>query len=124
MKSHNIVKRLEKEGYSIFYKKWGYWDGIPHVQFEGFNFAIAECVLIGNAYGVNMNFIYNHVQDALYIAKNNNPIILKKIEKSVLEDYYSQYLILSMQDYYLYKKKRYPYDEYYQMLEKIKQELK
>lgn len=121
MKSANIIKRLENEGYNIIYKKWGYWDGIPHVQLEGFNFAIVECVLIGNAYGVNMNFIYNHVLEALELVKMNNPIILKKMNDGYWD--YSIYLILSMQDYYLYKLKKYPFDDYYKVIEKLKKEL-
>jgi len=121
MKSANIVKRLEKERYKIFYKKWGYWDNIPHVQLEGFDFAIVERVWSDGWQGCRMDFIYNHVQEALYLAQKNNPILLKKIEQVPLEKgYYARLLILSMQDYYSYQKKRYPFDEYYKVIEKLK----
>lgn len=121
MKSNNIVKRLEKEGYTIFYKKWGYWDNIPHVKLDGFSFTIAEKTYKGNWQGCNLNFIYNHVLEALDLAKTYNPIFLKKIEEVPLEQwYYGRYLILSMEDYYQYKKGVYPFDGYYKELERLK----
>ena len=126
MKSYNIVKRLEKEGYNIVYKKWAYWDGVPHVKFEGFDFAIAEYVHLKNGWmGCNVNFIYNHVLEALNVAKNNNPIILKKIKQVPSESwYYSRYLILSMENYYLYKKNIHPFDDdYCKVIEQLKNEL-
>ena len=124
MRSYNIVKKLEKEGYKIVFKKWGYWDSIPHVQLDGFNFTIAEYVNKGGWLGCNLNFIYNQVQHALNLAELNNPIILKKIKESPSEDwYYSRYLILTMEDYYMYKKNIYPFDEdYYNILEQLKNE--
>lgn len=124
MKSVNIVKRLEKQGYEITYKKWSYWDGVPHVELDGFSFAIAE--IEGEEWiSLNLDFIYNHVEDALYIAKRNNPIFIKKIEESPAQSwYYSRWLILSMQDYYEFKKQIYPYDEYYSILQKLKKEYK
>lgn len=124
MKSYNIVKKLEKEGYEIVYKKWAYWDGVPYVQLDGFNFAIAERVWSGNMQGCRVDFIFNHVQEALYMAKKNNPIFLKKINEVPTERwYYSRYLILSMDDYYMYKKQKYPFDECYNVLEKLKNEV-
>ena len=124
MKSANIVKKLEKEGYRIFYKKWGYWDSIPHVQLDGFSFAIAEHVHLKNGWlGINLDFIFNQVQHALDIAQRNNPILLKKIEESPTEDwFYSRFLILTMEDYYRYKRKDYLYDEYWTVLDKLKEE--
>lgn len=122
MKSENIVKKLEKEGYNIVYKKWAYWDGVPHVELDGFDFAIAE-MKGENSLSLNLDFIFNHVQEALNIAQRNNPIFLKKIEKSQSQEwYYSRYLILSMQDYYSYEKKYFSYDNYYKILEKLKKE--
>ena len=118
MKSHNIIKKLEKEGYSITYKKWGYWNNIPHVVLDGFSFAIAEYTHPqGGWLGVNKDFIYNHVLEALELAKMNNPILLKKIEAGWD---YTRYLILSMNDYYLYKKQKFPFNEYHEILEKLK----
>ena len=124
MKSANITKKLEKEGYKIFYKKWGYWDNIPHVQLEGFEFAIAEYIYLENGWrGINLDFIYNHVQDALQLAQTNNPIILKKIKESPTEDYYYlQYMITNMEDYYRYRKKKYPFDNYWTVLQKLEKE--
>lgn len=127
MKIENIIKRLEKEGYKIHYKKWSYWDGIPHVELNGFSFTIAEHVYSKNGWmGCNVNFIYNHVQEALYIAQTNNPILLKKIKEVPVDGwYYSRWLILSMQDYYDYLNGVYPFDdEYYNVLEKLKKEFK
>ena len=123
MKSSNIIKRLEKEGYSITFKKWHYWDGVPVVQLDGFEFTIAE-IKGENSIYLNLDFIFSHVQEAIYVAKKNNPIILKKIEESPAQSwYYSRYLILSMEDYYMYKKQYYPYNEYYKVLEKLKSEV-
>lgn len=121
MKSNNIVKRLEKEGYNIIYKKWGYWDNIPHVEFEGFYFAIVEKTYRDNWQSCRTNFIYNHVREALYIAQKNNPLFIRKIEQVPLEQwYYSRYLILNMGDYYQYKKGIHPFDNYYKELERLK----
>lgn len=122
MKSVNIVKRLEKEGYKIVYKKWGYWDNIPHVKLKEFEFAIAEPIhLEGGWQGINLDFIYNHVQHALNLAKINNPTIFKKIKEG--GDWtYGLYLIRNMEDYYRYKKKKYPFNEYWRVLEKIEKE--
>lgn len=125
MKSENIVKKLEKEGYKIIYKKWGYWDGVPHIQLDGFDFAIAEFTHKSGWMGINLDFIYNQVRHALSLAKVNNPIILKKIEQVPWErGYYGRYLIRDMENYYLYKKEKYPFDNYYQILEKLKKEFK
>jgi len=113
MKSDNIVKRLEKEGYKITFKKWGYWNNIPHVQLDGFDFTIAETVWSDGWQDCQLDFIYNHVREAIYIACKNNSIILEKTEK--LD--YSKYLILNMEDYYRYKKGMYPFDnDCYQVL--------
>lgn len=126
MKSYNIVKKLEKEGYKIVYKKWGYWDSIPYVQLDGFDFAIAECYCENGWSGINQNFIFNEVEQALQVAKNSNSIILKKIKESPSEEfYYARYLILSMGDYYQYKKSIYPFDDdYLRILFKLKKEFK
>ena len=69
MKSYNIVKRLEKEGYNIIHKKWAYWDHVPHVQLEGFEFIIAKIVWNNNWQSCRVDFIFNEVQQALYIAQ-------------------------------------------------------
>lgn len=123
MKSKNIVNKLEKEGYNIIYKKWAYWDGVPHVELDGFDFAIAEYTQQNGWLGCNLDFIFNQVQEALYIAQRNNSILLKKIEESPSEEwYYGRYLILNMEDYYQYKKDIYPFDEYYKVLERLKKE--
>lgn len=125
MRSANIVKKLEKEGYNIVYKKWEYWDGIPHVQLNGFEFAIVEYTGTNGWLGCNLNFIYNQVKEALYIAKKNNPILLKKIKEAPGQEwFYSRYLILNMQDYFQYKKDKYPFDNYYNVLERLKNEVK
>lgn len=118
MKSENIVKKLEKEGYKITFKKWSYWDNVPHVQLEGFDFAIAEHVYFKNSWlGINKDFIYQHVQNAINLAKLNNPIILKKMNNGYW--HYSIYLIDSMEDYYMYKKGKYPFNEYWEVLNKL-----
>ena len=125
MKSSNIVKRLKKEGYKITYKKWAYWDGVPHVEFEGFDFAIAKIISRDNWQSCRVNFVYNEVRQALYIAQKNNPVFLKKIEEEPGNDwYYSRYLIRNMDHYEAYKKDLYPFNEYYKVLEKLKKELK
>jgi len=120
MKSVNIIEKLEKEGYNIVYKKWGYWDSVPHVQLEGFEFAIAKKVFKGNWQSCRIDFIFNEVQQALYIACKNNPIILKKTEEELD---YGRYLILNMGDYEGYKKRIYPFDNYYKVLERLKNEV-
>ena len=123
MKNVNIVKKLKKEGYSITFKKWAYWDDVPHVQCEGFEFAIAE-IKGETCLSLNLDFIFNHVLEALDIAQRNNPIFLKKIKKAPNEDwYYSRYLIRDMGDYYQYKKDLYPFNGYYQVLKKLKNEV-
>jgi len=119
MKSANIVKKLEKEGYNIIYKKWRYWDGVPHVQLEGFDFAIAE-MKGETCLSLNLDFIFNHILEALDIAQRNNPIFIKKIKEAPNEDwYYKRYLIKDMGDYYRYKKHLYPFDHYYKVLQKL-----
>jgi len=126
MKSNNIIKKLENQGYKITFKKWGYWNNIPHVQLNGFNFAIAEYVHFSSgSMGINLDFIYNHVLEALDVVKTNNLILLKKIEESPTEDWlYSRYIIRSMEDYYSYKKNIYPFDdEYWTILEQLKNEV-
>ena len=124
MKSDNIVKRLKKEGFKIVYKKWAYWDGVPHVEFEGFDFAIAKIVSRDNWQSCRIDFVYNEVRQALYIAQRNNPVFLKKIEQMPGEDwYYNRYLIRNMDHYEAYKKNEYPFDHYYKVLQKLKKEL-
>ena len=123
MKSYNIVKKLEKEGYKITFKKWYYWDNIPHVELEGFEFAIAECNYLENGWqGIKKDFIYQHVLSALNLAKLNNPIIIKKMNEGRWD--YSIYLIKSMEDYYRYKKEKYPYNEYWDIINKLEKEVK
>lgn len=123
MKSVNIVRKLEKEGYKITFKKWSYWDGVPHVELEGFEFAIAECNYLENGWqGINKDFIYQHVLNALNLAKLNNPAILKKMNEGRWD--YSIYLIESMQDYYIYKKGKYPFSEYWDIINKLEKEVK
>mgnify|MGYP001274314708 FL=1 len=113
MKVDNIVKKLEREGYEIIYKKWGYWDGIPFVKLDGFDFAIVEGITINNSYTINMEFVYNHVLDAISIAEEYNYLILDLIKNKPVEAYnYEPYLILSMQDYYHYKKELFPWDNW------------
>lgn len=125
MKSANIVKKLEKEGYTVVYKKWAYWDGVPHVEFDGFSFAIAEHVYLkNNLQGINKDFIYQHVLNALNLAEMNNPVILKKIQEVPSQEwFYRQYLILNMEDYYRYKRKKYPFNEYWTVLQKLEKEI-
>ena len=125
MKSSNIVKKLQKEGYKIIYKKWGYWDSIPHVQLDEFDFAIAERTSRGNMQGCILDFIYNEVLHALTLAKDTNPILLKKIKQVPSESwYYGRYLILSMEDYYLLRKNKYPYNESWEVLQRLNREFK
>ena len=124
MKSVNIIKRLEKEGYKITYKKWSYWDGVPYVELDGFDFAIAKIVSRDNWQSCRIDFVYNEVRQALYIAERNNPVFLKKIEEAPGDDwFYSRYLIRNMGDYEAYKKGIYPFNEYYKVLEKLKKEV-
>ena len=85
MKVDNIVKKLEREGYEIIYKKWGYWDGIPFVKLDGFDFAIVEGITINNSYTINMEFVYNHVLDAISIAEEYNYLILDLIKNKPVE---------------------------------------
>ena len=124
MKSYNIVKKLEEQGYKIIHKKWGYQDTVPHVELDGFDFAIAERKYNGNWQSCCVDFIYNHVLEALDLAKTYNPIILKKIEESPTEDYYYlQYMITSMENYYMYKKGKFPYNNYWEVINKLEKEL-
>ena len=125
MKNDNIVKRLQKEGYKITFKKWEYWDSIPHVQLDGFEFAIAEKKHKGNWQSCQVDFIYNEVLHALTLAKDSNPILLKKIKQVPSESwYYGRYLILSMEDYYLLRKNKYPYNESWEVLQRLNREFK
>ena len=125
MKIENIVKRLEKEGYKIFYKKWGYWNNIPHVELNGFDFAIAERVYKNNMQGCKIDFIYNEVLHAITIAKDINTILDKKINQDRINNYwYSKYKILSMDDYYLYRKDKPPYNESWEVMQKLNREFK
>ena len=125
MKSYNIVKKLEEQGYKIHYKKWGYWENIPHVQLDGFDFAIAERVCSGNMQGCRVDFIFNEVLHAINIAEDINPILNKKINQDKINNYwYSRYKILSMEDYYLYRKDKPPYDESWKVLQRLNREFK
>ena len=124
MKSSNIVKKLQKEGYTIIYQKWGYWNNIPHVQLEGFDFAIAETTG-KESIGLNLDFIYNEVLHAIVIAKDINPILDKKINQDKVNNYwYNRYKILSMEDYYLSRKDKYPYNESWDIMQKLNREFK
>ena len=124
MKSENIIKKLEKQGYKIIYKKWGYWDNIPHIQLDGFNFAIAETTG-KESIGLNLNFIFNEVLHAINIAKDINPILDKKINQDKMNNYwYSRYKILSMEDYYSYRKDKFPYNESWDIMQKLNREFK
>ncbi len=125
MKSYNIVKKLQKEGYKITYKKWGYWDGVPHVQLDGFEFAIAEYTYQNGWMGCNLDFIFNEVLHAISIAEDVNPILDKKINQNKINNYwYNRYKILSMEDYYLYRREIYPYNESWEVLQKLNREFK
>lgn len=125
MKSVNIVKKLEKKGYKVVYKKWGYWDNIPHVQLNGFDFAIAEKVWRDNWQSCKTDFIFNEVLHAITISKDINPILDKKINQDKINNYwYSRYKILSMEDYYLYRKNKPPYDESWEVMQKLNREFK
>ena len=124
MKSDNIIKKLEKQGYKIIYKKWGYWDNIPHIQLDGFNFAIAETTG-KESIRLNLNFIFNEVLHAINIAKDINPILDKKINQDKMNNYwYSRYKILSMEDYYSYRKDKFPYNESWDIMQKLNREFK
>ena len=125
MKNVNIVTKLKREGYNIIYKKWAYWDSVPHVELDGFDFAIAEIKHRRNWQSCRIDFVYHEVQQALHVAQKNNPIILKKIKEMPGEDwFYSRYLIRNMGDYYQYKKGIYPFNrDYSRVLEKLKKEL-
>lgn len=124
MKSENIIKKLEKEGYKIEYKKWGYWDNIPYVQLDGFDFAIAETTG-KKSIGLNLNFIFNEVLHAITISKDINPILDKKINQDKVNNYwYSRYKILSMEDYYLSRRDKYPYNESWDVLQRLNKEFK
>ena len=125
MKSYNIVKKLEKEGYKISYKKWAYWDGVPHVELDGFEFVIADRVWRDHWQSCRVDFIYNEILQALYIAQKNNPVFLKKIEQVPADGwYYGRYLIRSMEDYYQYKKNIYPYNESWEVMQRLNREFK
>ena len=123
MKIENIIKKLEKQGYKIIYKKWGYWDSIPHIQLEGFDFAIAE-TMGKESIGLNLDFIYNEVLHAISIAKDINPILDKKINQNLENFWYNQYKILSMEDYYLYRKDKPPYNESWDVMQKLNREFR
>ena len=116
MKSKNIIKKLEKQGFKISYKKWAYWDNIPHIEMEKFSFAIAEMRggIGGNSLSLNLDFVFNEVLNAI----STSQWINKKLDESK-NYYYNMYKILSMQDYYNYKKNLYPYRELWHILQKI-----
>lgn len=125
MKSVNIIKRLEKEGYEIIYKKWQNWNTIPYIRLDGFDFTIAKKVHDENLGSCKLDFVYHEVQEALDIARKNNPLFIKKIEQSPSENWrYGRYLILNMGDYYAYKKGKYPFHFYFPVLDKLKKEFK
>lgn len=125
MKSENIIKKLEEQGYKIIYKKWGYWDNIPHVELDGFDFTIAERTTRENMQGCILDFIYNEVLHAISIAKDVNLILDKKIKQDKINNYwYSRYKILSMEDYYLYRKDKFPYNESWDVLQRLNREFR
>ena len=90
MKLINIVNKLEKQGYEIFYDYWYYWR-VPYVKLEnGGSFAIADIATVGGSQSLVENFIFTDVQDA--------------ISKAELNAYYRiDNRINSMQDYYYFK---------------------
>ncbi len=125
MKINNIIRNLKKDGFKIIYKKWGYWDSIPHIPLDGFDFAIVEGVTINNSYTINMDFVYNHVLDATTTAENVNYYILRLIEANPKKTYeYEIYLITSMQDYYKYLKREFPWDYWENVKKYLKEEHK
>ncbi len=124
MKSANIVKKLEKEGYIVEWKKWRYWM-VPSIKLKnGDIFYIAETTG-KESIGLNLNFIFNQVLHAISIAENINPILDKKINQDKINNYwYSMYKILNMGDYYLYRKDKFPYNESWDVLQRLNREFK
>ncbi len=125
MKIDNIIKKLEKKGYTVEWKKWQYWV-VPSIKLKnGDIFYIADRVWKDNWQGCRLDFIYNEVLHAISIAEDVNPILDKKINQDKINNYwYSQYKILSMEDYYLYRKNKYPYNESWEVLQKLNREFK
>lgn len=119
MKIENIIKKLEKQGYTVEWKKWAYWN-VPTVKLKnGDIFFIAETTG-KQSIGLNLNFIFNDVLHGISIAESINPILDKKINQDEINNYwYNRYKILSMEDYYLYRKNIFPYDDIWNVLQRL-----
>ena len=124
MKIDNIIKKLEKKGYTVEWKKWQYWI-VPSIKLKnGDIFYIAE-MKGRNSISLNLDFIFNEVLHAISIAEDVNPILDQKINQDKINNYwYNRYKILSMEDYYLYRKNKFPYNESWEVLQRLNREFK
>lgn len=83
MKSSNIVKMLERAGYSVDFGKFNYWDGVPYVFNEGREhvFKIADISSENNWVGLVLDFKFKDVLLALRKWENGEDVFS-------MEDYY------------------------------------
>ena len=67
MKSSNIVKMLEKEGYSLDFGRFDYWDGVPYIFSEKRKhvFKIADISSHNNSIGLVLDFKFEDVLSAV-----------------------------------------------------------
>ena len=61
MKSANIVKNLKKRGYTVEFRRFSWWDNIPHVG----RTAIAERYCINGNQCIRTDFKFSDVLDAI-----------------------------------------------------------
>lgn len=67
MKSSNIAKKLEGEGYSLDFGRFSYWDGVPYIFNEERKhaFFIAETSSQNNSVGLILDFKFEDVLSAV-----------------------------------------------------------
>ena len=84
MKKSNLIKRLEKEGYTITYEKVDYWDNIPVVK-------------IGNSRLALESFIHNRDYNNFTISYYENTTYKQVMERinyiKICEEQYNLFYI-------------------------------
>ena len=110
MLKSNIIKKLEKEGYTIESGKFDYWQVTKIIIDEKNYLLLADGVYSNGSYGVIEDFKYSDVIDAIETIKRVNKYFKGMINNSLDK-------ITSMGEYFLYKEGKFPYE--YDIVNKI-----
>ena len=100
MKKSNLIKKLEKEGYTVDYEKISYWDNIPVVEIGNCKLALESFIYNRDYNNFTINYYnnttFNQVMDRINYIKNNckeqynlyyiNTIAYEKGRKHIIEE--------------------------------------